>query len=65
MSRSVFARLARRLGHPDSAWVVIRALTLWLGVVKLLLWYRSDPLDWAWVWVGVLWIGWLAVYANR
>ena len=62
MSRSVFTRLARRLGHPYSAWVVIRALTLWLGVVKLLLWYRSDPLDWAWVWVGLLWIGWLAVY---
>lgn len=61
-TRSVFTRLARRLGHPYSVWVVIRALTLGLAALKLFIWQRHQPLAWLWVGICVLWVGWLAVY---
>jgi signal transduction histidine kinase len=61
-SHSVFTRLARRLGHPYSVWVVIRAITLWLASLKLLFWSQSHPLSWLWVSLAGLWVGLLAVY---
>lgn len=58
---SGLSRLARRLTHPYSAWVVIRALTLALGMTKLLLWGDFQPGALLAGVAAVLWVGWLAV----
>lgn len=62
MSGSFLTRLARRLNHPYSAWVVIRALTLMLGALKLVAWGRWDAVSWLWCAWGLVWVAWLGLY---
>lgn len=58
----MFSRLARRLDHPYSAWVVIRALTLLLGLAKLAAWGQVTTWTLVGVILSLLWVGWLACY---
>jgi signal transduction histidine kinase len=66
MSRSVsvFTRLARRLDHPYPAWVVVRALMLALGWVKLSFWGQWQLSQIFWSLLACVWVLGLAVYPQ-